>query len=214
MRLYKQKPARSKIINEATELYMPQVTEEIEQFSDFVYERFWDQQSVVTLEIGTKYGGSFYIWNSLFSLPDDHHISIDINDGGIHGGVPEERMDERDEFFRERFNHCYFIRESSHKPSTRRLVLEYLQRYHLPSIDFLFLDGDHSYEGIKEDYDMYIPLVRSGGIIALHDINDSERHRAREIYVAKFWNEIKNKYNTLEFNENKDWAGIGVVIKD
>jgi cephalosporin hydroxylase len=36
-------------------------------------------------------------------------------------------------------------------------------------IDFLFIDGDHSYKCVKADYDNYSPLVRKGGIIAFHD---------------------------------------------
>jgi len=37
-------------------------------------------------------------------------------------------------------------------------------------LDFLFIDGDHTYEGVKRDFEMYSPLVRNGGIIAFHDI--------------------------------------------
>jgi hypothetical protein len=34
----------------------------------------------------------------------------------------------------------------------------------------LFIDGDHTYEGVRRDFEMYSPLVRKGGIIAFHDI--------------------------------------------
>jgi predicted O-methyltransferase YrrM len=37
-------------------------------------------------------------------------------------------------------------------------------------LDFLFLDGDHSYEGVKMDFDIWFPKLKSGGIIAMHDI--------------------------------------------
>ncbi|MEO0196406.1 MAG: class I SAM-dependent methyltransferase [candidate division WOR-3 bacterium] len=37
-------------------------------------------------------------------------------------------------------------------------------------LDFLFIEGNHSYEGVKMDFEMYFPLVRKGGIIAFHDI--------------------------------------------
>lgn len=36
-------------------------------------------------------------------------------------------------------------------------------------IDFLFIDGDHSIKGCKEDYDLYSPKVVKGGYIAFHD---------------------------------------------
>ncbi|MFN6069283.1 MAG: class I SAM-dependent methyltransferase, partial [Pseudanabaena sp.] len=58
-------------------------------------------------------------------------------------------------------------------------------------IDFLFIDGDHTYEGVRQDYEMYSPLVQKGGYIAFHDINDTERHRQRNVHVAEFWNELE-----------------------
>lgn len=36
-------------------------------------------------------------------------------------------------------------------------------------IDFLFIDGDHHYQGVKTDWELYSPLLKSGSIIALHD---------------------------------------------
>ena len=36
-------------------------------------------------------------------------------------------------------------------------------------IDFLFIDGDHTYEGVKRDFEMCSLLVRKGGIIAFLD---------------------------------------------
>jgi FkbM family methyltransferase len=36
-------------------------------------------------------------------------------------------------------------------------------------IDLLFIDGDHSYDGIRRDWDDWTPLVREGGHVALHD---------------------------------------------
>lgn len=41
-------------------------------------------------------------------------------------------------------------------------------------IDFVFIDGDHSYEGVKQDVDLWLPRLKSGGIIALHDIEWAE----------------------------------------
>jgi hypothetical protein len=38
-------------------------------------------------------------------------------------------------------------------------------------IDFLFLDGDHSYDGCKADVEAWLPKVKAGGIVAFHDIS-------------------------------------------
>jgi predicted O-methyltransferase YrrM len=38
-----------------------------------------------------------------------------------------------------------------------------------PPLDFVFIDGDHSYEGLRGDWEAWSPLVAPQGIIALHD---------------------------------------------
>ena len=35
--------------------------------------------------------------------------------------------------------------------------------------DMIFVDGDHSYDGVKKDIDLYFPRLKSGGIITMHD---------------------------------------------
>ena len=98
-------------------------------------------------------------------------------------------------------------RSDSHSPATFRLVKERLGEM---SLDFLFIDGDHSYQGVKMDFEMYSPLVREGGMIALHDIAP---HRDKDVGVPDFWNELRNEYDTVEIIAKSDqgWAGIGVI---
>jgi Methyltransferase domain len=36
-------------------------------------------------------------------------------------------------------------------------------------IRFLWIDGDHTYEGAKSDFDGFSPFLVSGGVVALHD---------------------------------------------
>ena len=42
------------------------------------------------------------------------------------------------------------------------------------NIDFIFIDGDHSYEGVKKDIDIWFPKLKSKGIIIMHDIGWAE----------------------------------------
>ena len=78
-------------------------------------------------------------------------------------------------------------------------------------IDLLFIDGDHTYEGVKKDFEMYSPLVGQGAIIAFHDIVVHPPESGCE--VSKFWREIKDNYESEEIVKDwgQDWAGIGVV---
>ena len=39
------------------------------------------------------------------------------------------------------------------------------------SLDFIYIDGDHRYEPVKEDLTLYFKKVKKGGIIAGHDIS-------------------------------------------
>lgn len=40
-------------------------------------------------------------------------------------------------------------------------------------VDFVFIDGDHSYDGLRIDWEAWSPLVERGGIVALHDSRSS-----------------------------------------
>ena len=42
------------------------------------------------------------------------------------------------------------------------------------SIQVLFIDGDHSYEGVKNDCVRFLPYLQSGGYVAFHDHNNVE----------------------------------------
>lgn len=37
-------------------------------------------------------------------------------------------------------------------------------------VDFLFIDGDHSYQGVKNDVDLWLPKLNSNGLLIMHDI--------------------------------------------
>lgn len=73
-------------------------------------------------------------------------------------------------------------------------------------LGMIFVDGDHSYEAVKADYENYKGMCR---YMAFHDIlglRDCEG-------VAKLWGELKAKHKTLEFiAENRAHAsGIGII---
>jgi len=81
-------------------------------------------------------------------------------------------------------------------------------------LDFLFIDGDHSYEGVKKDFEMYSPLVKKEGIIAFHDIAPNGISELTG-GVPRFWKEIekKNCHQEIINNQNQEGFGIGVLIK-
>jgi cephalosporin hydroxylase len=102
---------------------------------------------------------------------------------------------------------------SSYDPTTVKRVEQILAGR---KIDMLFIDGDHSYDGVKKDFDLYSPMVRQGGLIALHDIMPDHRERDGRTTgpysggVPKMWNEIKAKYPSHEFIGSPDQEGFGI----
>jgi len=99
----------------------------------------------------------------------------------------------------------YLIPDSSQKQST---LDQAKTIFNNELIDFLFIDGDHTYNGVKKDYEMYSLLVRPGGIIAFHDIGMNE-----EGGVSRLWDEIKHKHTSFKefLLDNKQEKGIGVI---
>lgn len=160
-------------------------------------------------EIGTCNGGTLYLWCQI-AAPDATIVSIDLPGGPFGGGYTEEDIP-RLMSYKKNGQQLYLIRENSQTESVKK---ELLLKTNGERLDFLMIDGDHTYEGVKKDFALYAPLVRSGGIIALHDIL---HHPGRpEVQVDRFWNEIKPGYETMEFCDMllpawRDWGGIGVI---
>jgi hypothetical protein len=90
-------------------------------------------------------------------------------------------------------------------------------------IDLLFIDGLHTYNAVKSDYEKYYSLVSH--IIGIHDILTPKLVPNDSVDVIRFWEELKNtnKTDTLitiqHFNPrpmnafNGRPLGIGLVIK-
>lgn len=81
------------------------------------------------------------------------------------------------------------------------------------NFDFIFVDGDHNYSAVKNDFELYSPLVNPTGVMAFHDI--ARLPGAIEgVDVRQFFDEIKTKYPSVEIWNGAidDQApGIGVV---
>jgi len=106
--------------------------------------------------------------------------------------------------------------------SSDPVTLDKLQRFlEGREIDLLFIDGCHTYEGVKTDYELYTPLVKH--LIAFHDVFSLDKKRA--LGVNRFFYEMatENQHMTAIFHRFNTFAsikenrymneGIGVVIK-
>jgi len=159
------------------------------------------------LEIGTANGGTLFLFSQVAS-PEAIIISIDLPGGKFGGGYPIWKAPLYKSFAKDN-QKIYLIRADSHDEKTLEKVKNILGKRKL---DFLFIDGDHTYEGVKKDFEMYSKLVKRGGIIALHDI--VYHPFDPECQVDKFWRKLKKLHKTKEIISfpNQTWAGIGLVF--
>jgi len=67
------------------------------------------------------------------------------------------------------------------------------------NLDFVYIDGDHSYYGVRNDFSHYYPKVKNGGIIGGHDFN------IRTMGVVYFVLELHKSYGRNVFVKGNDW---------
>lgn len=150
------------------------------------------------LEIGTWQGGTLYGWLK-YATPGATILTVDDNPA----------LDEWQAWQVDGVEHVHLV-GNSQMQSTIAKVYDWM-----PEVDFLFIDADHTYGGVLQDFNNYGPLVKSGGVIALHDIIKPAPERNQpHIEVHRLWQEIQRAgYATQEFvcSPNQDWGGIGVV---
>lgn len=165
------------------------------------------------MEIGTANGGTLFALAHV-ALDEAKITSVDLPNGDFGGGYTE-RGKKRIESYALPTQELGLFRADSHNPNTYAEVVDWLED---EPVDFLMIDGDHSRQGVVQDWEMYAPLVGPGGIIAFHDVAPHESDP--KCQVSGFWQEIKQSHNTLEFIEQPatdgkgQWGGIGVVLAD
>lgn len=151
------------------------------------------------LEIGLHQGGTHFLFKSL-QAPGGISVAVDIPPNSAR----TKRLKDLG---------STIIEKNSLLQSTVDEVSAVLGE---TRVDLLFIDGDHSYDGVKLDYENYKKFVRPGGLIVFHDIVDSPKHRAEGSFVALFWKELKEQKNNnvFEITAGHYNCGIGIVVNE
>ncbi len=156
------------------------------------------------LELGTARGGTFFVLARM-AAPDATLISIDLPAGIGGSGYPAWK-DPILRSFATDGQEIHLVRADSHAPTTLDQVRAVLGDR---PIDLLLIDADHSYAGVKADYELYAPLVRRGGTICLHDVVPNPYNEAIE--VDRFWNEVSDAGATV-IQDPAGLAGFGIGV--
>jgi cephalosporin hydroxylase len=175
-----------------------QIKSEILNFLEFAN----TENPKVVSEIGTADGGTNFLLSQAISSVD-FMVGIDLY----------VKNREKLRYFSKQSQTLGFINGSSRHKAILNKVKSLLEDRKL---DLLFIDGDHTYEGVKQDFLNYRQFVREGGIIAFHDIVPDYLTRygintGRWVgEVPRFWQAIKHLYETYEFVENPEQDGLGI----
>lgn len=181
-----------------------QLEDEILPFLDFAKKR----HPKVVCEIGTAEGGTnFLLSNAIKSV--QHIIGLDLC---------VQNKTKLKYFSSPKLRQSYFD-GNSHSRDISEKVEQVLNG---EFIDLLFIDGDHTYDGVSRDFECYRPYISHGGLVVFHDIiPDFRSSKGVETNrwagdVPVFWKQIKTQFMYKEFvrNYDQDGLGIGVLILD
>ena len=189
-------------------------TQHIPEF-EILLQTYKDLKPKRILEIGSYMGWSLHHWLK-YAEEGATVISIDLPIAEFCG-AQDPRCKQQEEaianewksWTKEKNAKLYLIRSASQLQKTVDAVKELLNG---DELDFVFIDGDHRYEAVRADFELYFPMVRGAGVVALHDIGYAE-----EGGVHRLWDNIKDDRNrflgsTLRLHPKQE-KGIGIAVK-
>ena len=148
----------------------------------------------LVVEIGCDAGGTSW---AIKEMGVRRHIGIDLPGEKYSSGLAWQGPADAE-----------MIWSDSHKPETKSQLCKLLDK---ETIDFLIIDGDHTYAGVSEDFRMYSQLC--SGLVIFHDI--CEHHELPEVQVHRFYaDKVKQgSYPHVEYVSENDttWGGVGVL---
>jgi len=80
------------------------------------------------------------------------------------------------------------------------------------NIDVLFIDANHTYKSVKNDFEAYLPKVKKGGIILFDDISFDRFYKSHpKSGMDRFWSELKG--DKVDLGILHAGPGFGGLIK-
>ncbi len=134
------------------------------------------------LEIGAYAGGSACL---MMNRPNTTIISIDLG-----WPIDPETVLKNVWSFNKHGNNYSYIKGNSNSIDTINRVKDV-------NVDILFIDGDHSYYGVWNDFLNYSNLVKPNGYIVFDDYNDYEHSPMVKSAVDHIANQIRNDYEII-----------------
>jgi len=156
----------------------------------------------VDTSAGTHKGNSLFSFAQAIKdleLKTELH-AVDTWQGDKHAGFYKDKVYKK--FLEIADEHYEDVKVIPH----RILFDEAVDKFEDNSIDILHIDGLHTYEAVKHDFENWLPKVnKKRGIILLHDVCE----KSKDFGVYKLWEELQREYKTLTFPHSH---GLGVLF--
>ena len=169
----------------------------------FVYDLIRNIKPKIIVELGSERGVSFF---SMCQAVKDGDLNIklyaiDTWAGDKHSGFYSENTYKNFVKYKNKYYSELDIE------ILRMFFDEAVSKFKNSSIDLLHIDGLHTHEAVKHDYETWLDKVKPSGTILFHDTVE----RGRGFGIYKLWDSLKLKNNSIEFTHSH---GLGVLIKD
>lgn len=167
----------------------------------FAYDLVATLRPTLLVELGTDRGESYFAFcqSAAENRTGTRCFAIDTWRGDPQaGGYDETTFNEVSEHNAEHYADFSTLLRCSFDDA--------LGQFEFESIDLLHLDGLHTEEAVRHDVQMWLPKIRPGGILLMHDISV----RARDFGVWKVWEELRARSRAYGF---VDGPGLGVWQK-
>jgi hypothetical protein len=165
---------------------------------------FWLAQAhrpSIFVELGTFRGTSYFSFCQAVAalrLPT-RCFAVDTWDGDSHTGFYDESVFAR-------VNACNELKYASFSRLVRSSFDEALPHFLDGSIDLLHIDGLHTYEACRHDFESWLPKLSRRAIVLFHDTNVRERGFG----VHRLWAELVERYPYFEFVHEHGLGVLGV----
>ena len=169
----------------------------------FIYDLIRNIQPRTIVELGTHKGLSFF---SMCQAVKDGKINsklyaIDTWEGDKHAGFYDESV----------LMHVKNIINTHYAEQDITLLKktfdQAIDNFSNTTIDIIHIDGLHTYEAVRHDFQQWFPKLSKNGLMLLHDTHE----KRNDFGVYRLWKELKDNSRTIEFYHSH---GLGILFKN